>query len=405
MTYIQKGTPQFRKTSLAMFAGGFCTFAILYCLQPLMPEFSKQFGVSPATASLSLSVTTVAMAVTMLFVSALSDAKGRKSIMGCSLGGAALIALLLTFSPSFGQLLALRILQGVVLAGLPAVAMTYLSEEVDPHSLGYAMGLYISGNSVGGMGGRIVTGMVADFFDWRLAVGAIAALSIGAVVLFWRWLPASRNFQKRKYELRGIVKALLSQCRNPRLLCLYGLGFVLMGCFVTLYNYISYRLIDPPFSLSQALVGWIFIVYLTGTISSTWMGRLADLYGRYAVMSIALLLILAGGLLTLSSSLLAIVVGISLLTFGFFGGHSIASSWIGIAATEHKAQASSLYLFFYYLGSSVSGTVGGIFYAHYGWSGVIAMIAVYMAVGLILSGALRHMGRNDRADHSSRMVG
>lgn len=392
MSYIQKGTGLFRKTSLAMFAGGFSTFAILYCLQPLMPEFSKEFDVSPAVASLSLSICTIAMAVTMLFVGTVSDVKGRKFIMCCSLAGAALITLLIAVSPGFEYVLLLRIIQGMILAGLPAIAMTYLSEEIDPASLGYAMGLYISGNSIGGMGGRIVTGVVTDVASWRVALAVIGLISLISFVLFYYWLPSSQHFQKRRFRIRDLTSTLLEQCKDPRLLCLYGLGFVLMGSFVTLFNYIGYRLMAPPYELSQSLVGWIFLVYIMGTISSTWMGRLADRYGRYIVLSIAAGIILVGAVLTLAEQLWLVILGISLFTFGFFGGHSIASSWIGLLASEHKAQSSALYLFCYYVGSSVSGTAGGVFYIYYGWKGVIGMIVCYMIAALLMSHALRKLG-------------
>jgi MFS transporter, YNFM family, putative membrane transport protein len=395
--YIKQGTRSFRKANLALFAGGFNTFAILYCLQPLMPEFTNDFGVSPAMASLSLSVTTIAMAIAMLIVGALSDAQGRKSVMALSLLGASIMAVLVALSPGFHMLLVFRIVQGIVLAGLPAIAMAYLSEEVEPASLGFAMGLYISGNSIGGMGGRIITGMLTDLFNWRIAVAAIALLSIAATALFWIWLPVSKNFKRRPFEIGRLIKALFSQCKDPRLLSLYTLGFLLMGSFVSLFNYISYELIAPPYNLSKTLVGWIFIVYIMGTISSTWMGRLSDKYGRQKVMVIALCIILTGTVLTLAASLWIKIIGLSIFTFGFFGGHSIASSWVGRIANQNKAQASSMYLFFYYMGSSVSGTVGGMFYSSFGWSGVVGMIVCYIAVALVLSSGLRYPSGKEHA--------
>ncbi|EHS55640.1 MFS transporter [Paenibacillus sp. Aloe-11] len=392
MTYIQKGSRSFRKTSLAMFAGGFSTFALLYCMQPLMPEFSKDFGISPATASLSLSISTIAMAVTMLFVGILSDQKGRKIIMCCSLVGASAVGLLLTLSSGFLTLLILRMIQGMILAGLPAIAMTYLSEEINPAHLGYAMGLYISGNSIGGMGGRILTSTLTDLANWRTALGILALLSIVSSVLFWQWLPASRNFKRRKVRFSDTIRTLFVPCKDPALLCLYGLGFVFMGSFVTLFNYIGYRLSAPPYLLGSGLIGWIFVVYIMGTVSSTWMGRQSDRYGRYAVMGVAIGILLLGALLTLTGSLWVMIIGIALFTFGFFGGHSIASSWVGLLALEHRAQSSALYLFFYYTGSSISGTLGGIFYASFGWNGVILMITGYMTVALILNVVLKRRG-------------
>lgn len=384
-TYIQHGTSAFRKTNIAFFAGGFTTFAILYCTQPLLPELSREFKISPAMSSLSLSAATISMAISMLFVGSISEVRGRKPIMIFSLLGASVLSLLTSMISNFHVLLLFRMLQGIILAGLPSVAMAYLSEEIEPASLGVAMGLYISGNSVGGMSGRIIIGTLSDIFNWHIALAVIGTLSVLASLLFVYMLPRSKNFRPRKMEIGKLTKSMLGHLRDPGLLCLYAIAFLLMGSFVTLYNYIGYQLIAPPYSLSQTLVGWIFIVYIVGTFSSTWMGQLADKYGRRKVLWIVLLLMFMGVCITLSSNLFLKILGIVLFTFCFFGSHSIASSWVGLRATHDKAQASSLYLFFYYVGSSVGGTSGGIFWLHFGWSGVVAMISCFLLLAFFLS--------------------
>ncbi len=385
MEYIKQGTSAFRKTNWALFAGGFTTFAILYCTQPMMPAFTKEFNISPTVASLSLSLSTVILAVSMLFVGSMSESWGRKPIMTFSLFAASILAVLTAFAPNFQVLLGLRIIQGMVLAGLPSIAMAYLGEEIEPRSLGAAMGLYISGNAIGGMSGRFVIGAVTDFFDWHVALASIGVLSVGASVLFWLMLPKSRNFQARTPDFKKLLHSMGSHMKDPGLLCLYGIGFCLCGSFVTLYNYIGFQLMAPPYSLSQTLVGWVFIIYLVGTFSSTWMGRLGDKYGRRKVLGVALLIAVAGASITLSANLFIKIVGIAIFTFGFFGGHSIASSWVGLRATHDKAQASSLYLFFYYVGSSIAGTTGGVFWTEYGWPGVIGLIVAFLAIAFLLS--------------------
>lgn len=384
MSYIQKGTIEFRRASTALFAGGFNTFAILYSTQPIMPYLSKEFHISPTVASLSLSVTTIALAVSMLLVGSLSEVWGRKPIMTFSLSAASILAVLTAFAPGFHYLLLIRVLQGAVLAGLPAIAMAYLGEEIEETSLGIAMGLYISGNSIGGMGGRILIGAITDFFNWRVALCSIGVLSAAASILFWRNLPASKHFEPRPFEVRKLLKSMLSHLKDSSLLCLYGIGFLIMGSFVSLYNYIGYQLIAPPYSLSPTIVGSIFILYIVGTFSSTWMGHMADKYGRDKALMAAILIMLLGALITLNLNLILKIIGIALLTFGFFGGHSIASSSIGRLATHDKAQASSLYLFFYYVGSSVGGTAGGRFWTSYGWPGVIGMIVCFLVLALLL---------------------
>lgn len=385
MNYIQRGTKTFRKTTLALFFGGLCTFAILYSTQPLLPEFSREFNISPSVASLSLSVTTITLAISMLFFGSLSEVKGRKPIMIFSLLSASILAILAAFVPNYHVLLVFRVLQGIILAGLPAVAMAYLSEEIEPSSLGIAMGLYISGNSIGGMSGRILIGMFTDFFNWRVAIASIGILSLLASALFWYLLPASKHFHPRPLEIRKLYKSMANHLQDPGLLCLFGIAFSLMGGFVALFNYIGYQLIAPPYSLSQALVGWIFVIYIVGTFSSTWMGRLADLHGRRKVLWIGLLIMALGAGGTLHSLIFFKILGIAVFTFGFFGSHSIASSWVTLRASHDKAQASSLYLFSYYFGSSIGGTLGGTFWSHLGWAGVISMIFVFLLLALFLS--------------------
>lgn len=385
MSYIKQGTSAFRKSNLAFFAAGFNTFAILYSTQPLMQEFSREFHISPTAASLSLSVTTIALAVSMLLFGSLSEVWGRKPIMVVSMLIASALSVLTAFSTTFPALLVSRVIQGIALAGLPSIAMAYLGEEMEPKSLGMAMGLYISGNSIGAVFGRIITGMLTDIFNWHIAMGAISAISLIATLIFWINLPPSNHFQPRALEFGKLLSSLINHLKDPGLVCLYGIGFLLLGSNVALYNYIGYVLTAPPYSLSQSLVGWIFIFFMVGTFSSVWMGRLADKHGRGSVLKIALLITFIGSCFTLHDNFWIKILGLPILTFGFFGGHAIASGWVGQRALHDKAQASSLYLFFYYAGSSIGGTAGGLFFSSFGWSGVVGMIICFLAAAFLLT--------------------
>lgn len=387
MSYIKRGTREFRMANLALFAGGFNTFAILWSTQPILPEIASEYDLSPTLSSLSVSATTITLAISLLFFGSISEVFGRKPVMTVSLLVSSVLVILTALSPSFHFLLLFRILQGIALAGLPAVAMAYLGEEIEGRSLGLAMGLYISGNSIGGMGGRIISGALTDWFSWKVALVGIGVVSLLASFLFIWAIPKSKHFTPRKFEVKKLTGSLISQFTEPGLIFLFGISFLLMGSFVSLYNYIGFQLLAPPYLLSQTVVGFIFIVYLVGTFSSTWMGMLADKHGRGKILKISLLILLFGAFITLNTNLLVKIIGIAIFTFGFFAGHSIASGWVGRLSTHDLAQASALYLFFYYAGSSVGGTTGGVFYSHFGWGGVVSMIAIFtcLAIGLSLS--------------------
>ncbi|PIL43036.1 MFS transporter [Massilia eurypsychrophila] len=387
---ITAGSPAYKRINRAMVFGGFSTFALLYCVQPLMPLLALQFALTPAQSSLVLSVSTAALALSLLVSSVLSDRIGRKPLMVAAMLGAAVCTLASAFAQDYLQLLVLRALLGAALGGMPAIAMAYLGEEIEAPSLGASMGLYIGGSAFGGMFGRVVAASLSDAYSWRVALAVIGAAGLYAAWEFRRSLPESRNF--RAGQRRG-VDALLGGVRahaaDAGLPWLFALAFLLMGCFVGLYNYIGYRLLGAPFGLSQTAVGLLSMLYLLGVVSSAWAGRLADRLGRRNVLWVFMALMGAGLLLTLASSLGVIVFGVGVFTFGFFAAHAIASSWVGMRARAPKALASALYLCFYYLGSSVIGWFCGVLWSRAGWPGVVGLLGATLCVACAIALRLR----------------
>jgi YNFM family putative membrane transporter len=378
-------TPRYWLASFALLLAGFATFASLYDVQPLLPAFAREFGIAPATASLALSVTTAALAVALFVAGSLSETLGRKLPIVASLAVSSAITFLCAAAPNFAALLGLRFLEGIAISGVPAIAMAYISEEVAPETLGFSMGLYLAGTALGGMSGRFVVGFVADAAGWRAALVAIGVLGLVCTVAVALLLPASRNFTPRPQSPREHVGAYRAHVADAGLPWLYVTSFLLMGAFVTLYNYVGFRLAAPPFDLRQSAIGAIFAVYLVGSAASALMGRLADRYGRRNVLWLCELIFLAGALVTLAGDLTTIVAGITIFTFGFFGAHSVASSWVGRRATRDRAHAAALYLFAYYLGSSVLGSLGGIVFAAGGWTATVGAVAVVLALALVIA--------------------
>ena len=380
------GSPAFKRINRAMLYGGFSAFALLYCMQPLMPEMAHHFALTPAQSSWILSVSTLGMGVALLFSGALADRIGARRLMAGALAGAALLTLLSALAQSFAQLLLLRALLGLALGGMPAVAMAYLSREVASSSLGLSMGGYIGGTAVGGMAGRVLASVLADHVSWRVGMAVIGAAGLYAAWEFWRLLPPPRQPGPRQV---GLVEGARAHLQDGGMRWLYVLAFLLMGVFVSLYNYIGYRLLAAPFEIGQSAVGALSVLYLVGMYSAVWAGRLADRIGRRNVLWIVMLMMLGGLLLTLSDWLALIVAGMGLFTFGFFASHTVASSWVGMRARGPQALASALYLFFYYLGSSVVGSVTGRVWSGAGWPGVVGLLALGLGAGFAIALHLR----------------
>ncbi|MBT8767168.1 MFS transporter [Metapseudomonas boanensis] len=381
-THLTRGSAAYRRATLALFCAGFATFALLYCVQPLLPLLAAHFRVSAASSSLVLSLSTLSLALCLLLAGALSESWGRKAVMAAALGLASLLGIACALVDSWQVLLILRTLLGLALSGLPALAMAYVGEEFDPDSLPAAMGLYISGTALGGLLGRLLAGLLSDLGGWPLALGGIGLLGLLALGLFLWWLPPSRHFKAHPLSLSGLLGNFSGHLANPELRGLFLMAFLLMGGFVALFNYIGFRLAAPPFGLSNSLIGLLFLVYLVGIFSAGWSGRLVPRLGARRVVQGGVGTIVIGAGLCALPLLVTSVVGLALVTLGFFAAHAVASGQVGQRAKEAKAQASALYLCAYYLGSSLVGYAGGYVWEHAGWLPLLAvLVSLFLLAG------------------------
>ncbi|MFH8406808.1 MFS transporter [Streptomyces sp. NPDC018019] len=397
---LHPGGPGYRRMSFALFAAGVATFALLYSTQALLPAISDDLAVTPDQASWTVSAATFGLALAVIPLSALSERFGRRTMMTASLSVAALIAMLVPFAPDLGWLVALRAVQGVALAGLPASAMAFLAEEVRAKALVAAIGLFVAGNSIGGMSGRIVTGWVAQAWGWRAALGAVGAMAVVCAVVFRLLVPKARHFSARKVGPRALARTLGGHLSDPLLRRLYGIGALFMMVFGAVYTVIGYRLVDEPFGLPQGIVGSIFLVYLVGTVSSAAAGRLVGRVGRRGALYLAVGTTAAGLLLTLTASLVAVLLGLVLITAGFFAGHAVASSSVSRAAKTARAQASALYQCAYYVGSSIGGALGAAAFHAGGWEATVALgLAAMVGAASITLYATRKAMAERRVPH------
>ncbi|UZJ29879.1 MFS transporter [Streptomyces endophytica] len=400
---LRPGGPGYRRMSFALFAAGVATFALLYSTQALLPAISGDLGVSPDQASWTVSAATFGLALGVIPLSAVSERFGRRTLMTASLAVAAVIALLVPFAPSLGVLIALRAVQGVALAGLPASAMAFLAEEVRAKALVAAIGLFVAGNSIGGMSGRIVTGWVAQAWGWRAALGAVGLMAVVCAVTFRLLVPKARHFVPRSVGPRALARTLGGHLADPLLRRLYGIGALFMTVFGAVYTVIGYRLVADPFNLPQGIVGSVFVIYLVGTVSSAAAGQLVARVGRRGALYLAVGTTSAGLLLTLADSIAAVLAGLVLITAGFFAGHAVASSSVSRTAKTARAQASALYQCAYYVGSSLGGALGAAAFHAVGWQGTVLLgLAAMLGAASITLYATRKAVAEQRLLHLAR---
>ncbi|MGN8027679.1 MFS transporter [Microbacterium sp. 22242] len=389
------GSSGYRRLLAGLFLAGIATFAQLYSPQAVLPQIARGLAVAPATAALSVSAATLGLAASVIPWSIVADRVGRVPAMAAGVLSATVLGILAPLGDDIATLLVLRCAEGVALGAVPAVALAYLAEEVEARHAATAAGSYIAGTTVGGLLGRIVSGLVAETADWRAGVWTVAALCAAAAVLFLCLVPRARGFvphRRRADRGPGVLERLWAPLRSSAQRSLQLQAFLLMGAFVAVYNYLGFHLAGPPFALPAWLVTLLFLAYLAGTASSPWAGVLASRTGRFRVLLGSTGVMALGAAVMLVPAAVVVLLGLLLFTAGFFAAHAIASGWTPVAAPAgSRAQASSLYYFAYYAGSSLFGWALGLVFAQAGWGWFLGVVIAMCAVAAVAAGtALRH---------------
>lgn len=383
-----QGEKELRRINICLTLGGLATFAVIYATQPLLPTLTNTFNIPPASAALSVSNTCLALGIALLFIGPISDRFGRVPVMLVSVFISSMLCIASGFVSDWNHFLAIRMLIGVAVSGLPAVATSYIREEVNESWAVITTGLYIGGTAIGGMLGRFVASGLADLYNWQAAMIGIGTMSLICSVFIFLFLPRSQNFTPVTIHPKHLMRRYLSMFTDPILVLLYLAGFMAMGMFVSIFNVIGFRLESNPYNLSVAIAGLIYITYIFGSIASYLSGRAITKIGARAVLAAGSVISLVGLLITLSQPLWILLLGIVFIVIGFFVVHATASSWISIHAQKRGtgiAQASSLYLFFYYFGSSTCGTLTPAVWSTNGWLGVVIITGILVLIGITIS--------------------
>ncbi|MDR3025110.1 MFS transporter [Chryseobacterium sp.] len=382
-----QGSSRFRFIKLCIFFSGLSVFAQLYLFQPMLPMAAEQFGVSVGDTSLLVSSSTIGMALGLLFFAFKADSYSRKGLMVFSLISSALLTIISTWIPSLSLLIAIGVLKGFVVSGVSAVALAYLTEEVNALAVPAAISMYLSGNTIGGMSGRIMATLLAGEFGWRNAVLFIGIESFILGAVFWKLFPESRFFNPQKTDYHLKVKQMKFFLTNPYMLRLYCTAALLMGVFVSVYNYLTFRLEAKPFSLSHFIIAFIFLMYIFGVFGTMVTGRLSRRFPMNDILKGSILFMLTGAALLLSENIYILIFGLGLFTLSFFAAHTMASQMTALYAKRGKSSATSIYWLFYYFGSSILGSGTGYLLHAYSWNVFIGILIIAVIIALLLTTA------------------
>lgn len=378
-----------RRAAAALTLATVAVYSDIYITQPILPLLSHEFGVKPATAGLSVSIVVLMIAAVSIPYGSLSDAVGRKPVMVSALALLTIPTILCAFAGTFPRLLLFRGLQGALIPGVTAIAVAYLGDAYSPEELGPKVGGWIAASVAGGLTGRVVSGLLADWVDWRAPFVLFGVLTALAAAGLARELPrAPERERASRPRLAAARQDLLSHFSNRRVVGAFVIGTGVFFCFIGVFTYLPYYLTAAPFRLSTAFVSSIYLVYVAGIFTSIVTGRLSSRFGGRLVMAAGLVIAAAGVAGTLVRSVPFIVVSLVVLCVGMFAVQSTAPAFVNGNAAGAKGAAGALYVAFYYVGATLGSSLPGYAWQAWGWRGVAASCVAALGVGLAADAVL-----------------
>lgn len=366
---------------IAVFLCGVFAFLDLYCTQPLLPLLAHIFRASETNVSLTISAPTLGVAASAILLALFAERVDRKQAIVGSMAALSVVTLLTATASNLHALIVWRLLQGLLTPGIFIITIAYVTEEWKAASVPRAMSVYVAGTVFGGFLGRVAGGTLAEHFSWQvmfLVLGAVGA--IGSAITQWILKPSSPKPHLALHTGSALGPFWIS-LRNPRLVATFCIGFCMLLALVSLFSYITFYLAAPPFHLSSEALGWLFSVYLLGLITTLLAGAgLARVGLRYGMVA-AISLCIAGVILTLAPSLIAVGLGLAAASSGVFVAQTCASSFLREAAPEgSRVSAAGIYVCSYYAGGTAGGILPGLLWRSSGWPGCVSLICLFLLV-------------------------
>jgi len=365
----------------------------MYVTQPLLPLLSAEYRVSAAVAGATVSAVVFAIALVSSAYGPLADALGHKRTMAWGCAALAVATLACGFAPGFGALVGLRALQGVLVPSVAAVAVAYLGDLSGDRDPGQLVGTYIGATVLGGLCGRVGSGLIASVTSWRTPFFVFAGITaIASAGLFF----ALKDVRPREAQktFAQAYRDMGAHLTDRRLLAAFVVAATLFFGFIGLFTYLPYLLSAPPFSLSTGTISFFYASYLAGVVAAPIAGRISTYVPRRLLIAAGFAIAIIGTQLTAVPALGAIATGTVVLCVGMFVAQAVAPAYVNVTARTAKAGANAVYQAFYYTGAVFGSTLPGLALERFGWSGVVWTCTASLTLGLLAGLTLK--GNADR---------
>lgn len=368
---LAPGDPRYRRACIALLLVGIATLGLMYAPQPLLPTIGADFGLSAAQVSWLISAVALGVAVGVIPLGAASAHWGRGRMILVGLAVTTISGLALGLVPFWWLLVLARFVQGIGIAAVLVSAMAWVVDNVAPHSVTRVGALYIAGTTVGGMGGRLLAGYLTELLGtWQSGLFASAVLLAVFGGIAHLLLPRAVVIRRERIAAAGPDPN--ARTRHA----MYLLALVGMIVHAGIYNAAAFQG-AAAYGLGPGSIALLFLAYAAGTVTSALAGRSAS---RIPVRTLQLGGIAAaatGVAVMFVPQLWALILGLLLLSGGFFAMHALASSTAARLSLQPSAGAAR-YNLAYYVGTAAGSVAFGALWDTGGWT-----ITTVVALGLL----------------------
>lgn len=366
------------------------TLCTLYAVQPIQPLFEKEFSLSRFEAVIFTTVIMLPLGFAPIFYGYILETFSSKLFLRNAVLILGILELCFAWSDTYPVLLSIRALQGLLIPAVLTSLMSYISFITPKDRVQQAIGYYIGATILGGFIGRLLSGMLSDFFGWRLF---FVLLGIALIVMFGALSFLSEevkvDFVKPKFsQVMGVLK-------NKTFFNIYVMMFFIFFVFQALLNFIPFQLKNISATMGYGKVGMMYAGYIVGFIISIrilWMIRLFGSESKTIIVGIMTYVV--GLQIFHINNYMVMFGGMFVFCAGFFIIHSVASGLISKLAHEKRAISNGLYLSFYYAGGTVGTFAPGVFYHYLGWHIFLGLLAFIVVATLYFALQLRNTLRS-----------
>ena len=368
---------------LNVFALVAAAFTTIYITQPVLPVLQAEFHTTEARASLTIAAVILGISLANLPFGMLVDRFSIRPIIavgGFVIGGCGFFC---AATGSLNGLIIARFLQGLFIPALTTCLAAFLSQNLPKERLNVVMGSYVAATVAGGLGGRLLGGLIHPPLHWRYA---FVSASVFLWIVTWmaaRYLPAPQKRAAAVDVPVGFLRLLTSLPVLRIFLVAFGSFFV----FSSVFNFLPFYLAGPPFHAPTRTITFLYLSYVMGIVIGPLSGKLSNRIGNGVCMVLGAGVFALALMLTRIPSIAVIAISLFGVCAGFFTIHSAAAGLLNRRLSSGHGRANSLYVLFYYLGGYTGITSSGHCYTRMGWLGVLllclSMLLVPLMVGVV----------------------